>query len=165
MLHFLLLKHSWRNLPRCRTSFSLLFFIILINCSLSLEHISSTSISRSNKKRSSAWKGHTSIKCSSSSISLVLQKRHVLCDASSFGFWCLPVSIRNICEMVTCSIQDSWRTSKYGNIQEGAYLQRQNCLVTESPKMSIKINRMAIKFPIHVIVAMSHVHATTVYLI
>ena len=106
MLRFLLSKHWWRNLPRCRISFSLLFFIILINFSLSLEHISSTFISRNNKKRSSAWKGHTSIKCSSSSISLVLQKRHVLCDASSFGFWCLPVSIRSICELVLNLLRD-----------------------------------------------------------
>ena len=106
MLRFLLSKHSWRNPPRCRTFFSLLFFIILINCFLSLEHISSTSISRNNKKRSSALKGHTSIKCSSSSISLVLQKKTCSLRCSSFGFWCLPVSIRNICELVLNLLRD-----------------------------------------------------------
>ena len=53
-----------------------------------------------------SMKRHTSIKCSSSSISLVLQKKHVLCDALSFGFWCLPVSIRNICQLVLNLLRD-----------------------------------------------------------
>ena len=46
------------------------------------------------------------VKCSSSSISSVMQKRHVLYDASSLGFWCLPVSIRKICELVLNLLRD-----------------------------------------------------------
>src|ERR1700747_2484634 len=43
---------------------------------------------------SSSYRGQSSIKCSSSSIAPMSQKRHILCSLGSFTY--LPCSIRNL---------------------------------------------------------------------